>query len=197
MGNLRFRYCTQCVQRIPAVYKLTNTQALFFNKKQKTKKHSLSIAYRELATGAAHRMQTPAAENPAFWGLIKPTAKQGRREWNEAGGMSKVRGMDGCAPYRKETRSRKAFQDILLLYQTLQPQHVCTSGRPAVCVCVCKMHPFYRKHIQPMTLFLTANAIKGNRQAEISLTGMRSNSFLRFLVTLGGKPEAASLFSTA
>lgn len=36
------------------------------------------------STGIAHHMQTPAAENPAFWGLIKPRAKQEGRERNEA-----------------------------------------------------------------------------------------------------------------
>lgn len=76
-----------------------------------------SKTYRELATGPTHHMQTPAAENPAFLGLIKPTAKQEGRERNKAGGMRHGHSQryGWLSSYRKETHSSKAFQDILPL----------------------------------------------------------------------------------
>lgn len=82
-----------------------------------------SKTYRDLATGPTHHMPTPAAGNPAFLGLIKPTAKQEGRERNKAGGMRHEHSQryGWLSSYRKETHSSKAFQDILPPWLTFIP----------------------------------------------------------------------------
>lgn len=76
-------------------------------------------------------MKAPAAENPAFLGLIKPTAKQEGREAQEATDMDTVggKGTIGCAQHRKETHSYKFFRGILLyhVHQTQQPHQITSS----------------------------------------------------------------------
>lgn len=73
-------------------------------------------------------MPTPAAGNPAFLGLIKPTAKQEGRERNKAGGMRHEHSQryGWLSSYRKETHSSKAFQDILPPWLTFIPNTATT-----------------------------------------------------------------------
>lgn len=121
--------------------------------------------YRDLATGPTHHMPTPAAGNPAFLGLIKPTAKQEGRERNKAGGMRHEHSQryGWLSSYRKETHSSKAFQDILPPWLTFIPntataKHPC---EPETCS-VRGKHVFSRKH--------TERAETPMRKGEMDLT---------------------------